>query len=102
MRATGASKRAAGVQRSAGARGASPARCAIGLALCTACAMAADLHAQLRSRLQVSGFTAPVAFVQDPGDRTVQFVVQQNGRIRAVRGAAALTPDFLDVSSSIV
>jgi len=64
--------------------------------------MAADLHAQLRSRVQVSGFTTPVAFVQDPADRTVQFVVQQNGRIRAVRGAAVLSPDFLDVSSAIV
>jgi glucose/arabinose dehydrogenase len=78
------------------------ARPAIVLTLLAVSAMAADLHAQLRSRVQVSGFTSPVAFVQDPADRTMQFVVQQNGRIRAVRGATVLTPDFLDVSSAIV
>jgi len=72
------------------------------LALLAACATAADLHAQLRSRVQVSGFTTPVAFVQDPADRTMQFVVQQDGRIRAVRGATVLAPDFLDLSSAIV
>ena len=36
-----------------------------------------------------SGFTSPVAFVQDPPDRSVQFVVEQGGRIRVVRGRRA-------------
>jgi glucose/arabinose dehydrogenase len=57
---------------------------------------------QLRLRLQASGFSNPVAFVQDPSDRSVQFVVQQNGHVRAVHGATVLGPDFLDLSSAIV
>jgi glucose/arabinose dehydrogenase len=61
-----------------------------------------DLDAQLRVRVQASGFSTPLAFVQDPTDRATQFVVQQDGRIRVLRGAAALPQDFLDVSASIV
>jgi len=66
------------------------------------CGAIAPLHAQLRLRLQASGFVNPVAFVQDPADRGVQFVVQQNGHIRAVRGTTVLDPDFLDLSAAIV
>jgi glucose/arabinose dehydrogenase len=62
----------------------------------------ATLKAQLRSRVRVSGFTNPVAFVQDPLDRNIQFVVQQNGRIRAVRNGTTLAADFLDVSNAII
>jgi glucose/arabinose dehydrogenase len=40
--------------------------------------------------------------VQDPTDRATLFVVQQNGHIRVLRGAAVLPQDFLDVSSTIV
>src|SRR5262245_26567649 len=61
-----------------------------------------DLHAQLRTRVQASGFTTPLAFVQDPLDRNIQFVVQQNGHIRAIRGGRTVAADFLDVSASIV
>jgi glucose/arabinose dehydrogenase len=85
-----------------GSRIVTGARPVIVVALVAVSAMAADLHAQLRSRVQVSGFTSPIAFVQDPADRTVQFVVQQNGHIRAVRGATVLAADFLDVSPAIV
>ena len=60
-----------------------------------------DAHAQLRSQVYATGFASPVAFVQDPTDRAVQFVVQQGGRIRAVRDGAILSPDFLDLTSSI-
>src|SRR6185369_8887189 len=102
MRARRTMKRATGPRDARGSRRVTGATPAIVLGLLAVSAMAADLHAQLRSRVQVSGFTTPVAFVQDPADRTVQFVVQQNGRIRAVRGATVLTPDFLDVSSAIV
>ena len=62
----------------------------------------AQLHAQLRLRTQASGFSSPVAFVQDPADRAVQFVVQQDGHIRVVRGATVLPSDFIDLSSAIV
>lgn len=62
------------------------------------CGLLADLHAQLRARVHASGFTTPVAFVQDPADRAVQFVVQQNGHIRVVRDGVVLPADFLDLS----
>src|SRR5215208_5501035 len=62
----------------------------------------ADLRAQLRTRVHASGFTLPLAFVQDPRDASVQFVVQQNGRIRGVRAGVTLAPDFIDLSSAIV
>ena len=61
-----------------------------------------ELQAQLRLRTQASGFASPVAFVQDPLDRAVQLVVQQDGHIRVLRGASVLGPDFLDVSAAIV
>jgi glucose/arabinose dehydrogenase len=56
----------------------------------------------LRSRVYASGFTAPIAFVQDPLDRSVQFVVEQAGRIRTVRGGTVLPTDFLDVRGVIL
>jgi glucose/arabinose dehydrogenase len=56
---------------------------------------------QLRARVYASGFTAPVAFVQDPTDRDVQLVVEQGGRIRVVRGGAVLPADFLDLRGQI-
>src|SRR4029078_9149647 len=51
-----------------------------------------DVGAQIRAGVQAWGFDAPVGFVQDPTDRTTQFVVQQNGRIRALRSAHAPGP----------
>ena len=77
-------------------------RRAIAIALCLSCVVAEKLHAQLRLRTHASGFTSPLAVVQDPVDRNVQFVVQQNGRIRVVQLGAVLATDFLDVSGSIV
>ena len=61
-----------------------------------------ELQAQVRLRVQASGFVNPVAFVQDPADRAVQLVVQQDGHVRVVRGATVLGPDFLDLSAAIV
>jgi hypothetical protein len=75
--------------------------CAIAIALAIVAGTAAQ-QPQLRLRLQASGFANPVAFVQDPADRSVQFVVQQDGHVRVVRGATVLGPDFLDLSSAIV
>jgi glucose/arabinose dehydrogenase len=74
----------------------------ISIALCAACLTVATVDAQLRMRVEASGFTLPVAAVQDPTDRSVWFVVQQNGIIRAVRNGVIVSPDFLDVSASIV
>ena len=61
------------------------------------------LLAQTRPRgiVYASGFTAPLAFVQDPLDRTAQFVVEQGGRIRVVRNGTTLPADLLDLSNVI-
>jgi hypothetical protein len=61
------------------------------------CFSAPEAQAQLRTRVHASGFTLPVASVQDPTDRTVQFVVEQAGRIRVVRNGTVLVTDFLDL-----
>ena len=60
-------------------------------------------HAQLRGQTVATGLQAPVAFVQDPTNRAVRFVVQQGGRIRVVfqDGTVAAT-DFLDLTSSVL
>jgi glucose/arabinose dehydrogenase len=47
------------------------------------------------------GFTAPVAIVQDPTNRSVQFVVQQAGRIRVVQSGTVLAIDFLDLTPEV-
>ena len=57
--------------------------------------------AQLRSEVFVAGLQAPVAFVQDPTDSAVFFVVEQAGRIRAVRNRTVVTPDVLDLRDSV-
>jgi glucose/arabinose dehydrogenase len=62
---------------------------------------AADASAQLSNRVHASGFSSPVAFVQDPVDRSVQFVVEQNGTIRVVRGGERLPTPFLDLSRAV-
>ena len=50
--------------------------------LLAACALVSDAQAQLRLREQASGFTYPLAFVQDPTDRAAQFVVaHRNSRL---------------------
>ena len=54
-------------------------------------ANAIEADAQLRAQTFATGFTQPVAFVQDPTDRNVFFVVEQRGRILAVRSGASVT-----------
>ena len=58
-------------------------------------------QAQLRTRVHTSGLVSPVAFVQDPVDRSVQYVVEQGGRIRVVRNGLVLATDFLDLTRSV-
>src|SRR5688500_16567066 len=62
---------------------------------------AADAAAQLRTRIHASGFTQPLAFVQDPTDPAVQFVVEQGGRIRVVRNGTVEPVDFLNLTASV-
>src|SRR5918994_1656625 len=71
----------------------------------TACAFvllaAVPAGAQLQGQVYASGFQSPLAFVQDPTDRNVQFVVQQAGRIPVVRNGTILSTDFLNLTSSV-
>jgi glucose/arabinose dehydrogenase len=60
------------------------------------------VEAQIRARLHASGFTNPIAFVQDPDNRNVQFVVEQGGRIRVVRDRVVLGADFLDLTADVL
>jgi glucose/arabinose dehydrogenase len=68
------------------------------------CAAGLRLIAQtpLRVRAVASGFTNPLEIVQDPGDRAVQFVVEQAGRIRVMRDGVISATDFLDLRGAVV
>jgi glucose/arabinose dehydrogenase len=55
----------------------------------------------LRAVVHASGFTSPVAIVQDPTNRAVQFVVEQAGRIRAVQNGVVLPTDFLNIVADV-
>ena len=60
-------------------------------------AIALPAFAQVRAELVVSGLTQPVAVVQDPSDATLFLIVQQNGRIRAVKNGVLQTTDYLNL-----
>src|SRR3972149_4440431 len=62
---------------------------------------AAQDASSLRATVVVTGLTSPVAFVQDPTQPNVQFVVEQGGRIRVVRDGALLAGELLDLSAVI-
>jgi glucose/arabinose dehydrogenase len=64
--------------------------------------VASNASAQLSTRVYASGFNAPVAFVQDPVDRSVQYVVEQAGRIRVVRDGVVSATDFLDLRDVVL
>jgi len=64
--------------------------------------IALDAHAAMRPSVYASGFSSPLAFVQDPADPTVQYVVQQNGRIRVVKSGTVLATDFLNIDFATV
>lgn len=71
------------------------------LAAGLAVVMASVCQAQVRAEVFVTGVTAPVAFVQNPADPKVQFVVQLDGHIRVVSNGALASADFLDLSQAI-
>src|SRR3982751_1204021 len=68
------------------------------------CGIALRLIAQspLRLRTYASGFTTPLAIVQDPSDRAVQYVIEQGGRIRVLRDGIITGTDFLDLRGALV
>jgi glucose/arabinose dehydrogenase len=55
---------------------------------------------QIHGELVASGLNQPVAFVQDPSQANVQFVVEQRGRIRPVVNGQLQEQDFLDLSDA--
>jgi glucose/arabinose dehydrogenase len=63
---------------------------------------AGEASAQLRSRVLVSGLTAPLGVVHDPVDRSVLYVVEQGGRIRVVRNGVLLEAPFLDLRPAVL
>ena len=55
----------------------------------------------LRSVLIAGGFSSPLDLQVPPGDHARLFVVEQNGRIRIVRGGAIVQTPFLDISDRL-
>ena len=77
-------------------------RAAAGLLAFVVCLWAAPAAAQhVHSELVVAGLDHPVAFVQDPSQSNVRFVVQQRGRIRPVVNGTLQNADFLDLSDIV-
>ena len=62
---------------------------------------ATDATAQLRSQVYVVGLATPLGFAQDPSNPSVQYVVQQAGRIRVIKDGVLQGTDFLDLSTSV-
>jgi glucose/arabinose dehydrogenase len=75
---------------------------ALALGGCVAGLLVLGAQDRLRSQVYAAGFTAPIAFVQDPLDRRVQFVVEQAGRIRVVRSGTVQPTDFLDLRTVVL
>jgi glucose/arabinose dehydrogenase len=57
--------------------------------------------AQLRSQVVASGLTHPLEFVQDPSNPAVQYIVEQEGRIRVLSGDVLQPTDFLNLTGGI-
>jgi glucose/arabinose dehydrogenase len=62
---------------------------------------AGSAQSGIRAVVFASGFTLPLAIVQDPRDASVQFVVEQGGRIRTVQNQTVLAADLLNLTGSI-
>jgi glucose/arabinose dehydrogenase len=71
------------------------------LALAAILAHASIAEGQLRSAVYVSGLTSPLAFVQDPSNPAIQYVVQQGGIIRVVQNGSLLATPFVNLSTQI-
>ena len=75
-------------------------KCAVS-ALCLFLILPSPADAQFRGQLYVSGLTRPVAFVQDPSNASVQFVVELGGTIRVIQGGTLLSAPFLDLRGAV-
>jgi glucose/arabinose dehydrogenase len=63
--------------------------------------LAATSEAQLRAVPWVSGLELPVSFAQDPADSTLQYVVEQLGRVRVVKNGVLQPTPFLDLTGAV-
>lgn len=63
---------------------------------------AAPAGAQLRTVTYATGFSAPVAFAQDPSDPAIQYVAEQGGVIRVIRSGVVEATPFLNLSAVVV
>ena len=72
-----------------------------GLAFCVWATVSQAQPIPLRTMVYASGFSLPVAFVQDPADSRIQYVVEQTGRIRVVQSGVVLTTDLLNLTGAI-
>src|SRR6188768_2156026 len=57
--------------------------------------------AQLRTQVIATGLSNPVAFVMDPLDHSIFYVVEQRGTIRTLRNGTLSPAFFLDIRSVI-
>jgi glucose/arabinose dehydrogenase len=80
---------------------AKPVRVVLYLSLAVLVLVPGTARAQLQLVPYVSGLQVPVGFVQDPSNPSIQYVVEQVGRIRTIVNGTLLTTPFLDVSSLI-
>lgn len=64
-------------------------------------ALPVHAEAQLKSQEFASGFSRPLELVQDPVLDSVQYVVEQGGRIRVIVGGIVQAQDFLDLTGQI-
>ncbi len=55
----------------------------------------------LRSQIYATGFTWPIAMIQDPTNPSVQFVVQQRGLIRVVVNGVVQGTNFLSLTGLV-
>jgi glucose/arabinose dehydrogenase len=75
-------------------------RIAIAFAAALLCG-AVPARGQYRAVTYASGFTAPIAFAQDPSNPALQYVAEQGGVIRVIRNGVVETTPFLNLSGVI-
>lgn len=64
-------------------------------------ALAAAGSTQLRTQVYATGFSLPIAIVQDPTNPNVQFVVEQRGLIRVVVNGVVQPTNFLSLVGTV-
>jgi glucose/arabinose dehydrogenase len=79
----------------------SQARATTAAVLLILIALPGQASGQISTKVFVSGLSSPLEFVQDPSDPSLQYIVEQGGRIRVVSGGVLQATDFLNLAGSI-